>query len=80
MDIKTAVKTAIQAAGKNNVKIADFLGISKQAFSIFLSGELNQIERLIKICNFCGCDIIITDHQNINIKLSTNSQEKSESK
>ena len=78
MDIKTAIKTAMQAAGKNSVKIASFLGISKQAFSIFLNGDFNQIERMIKICNECNCDIVITDHQNINIVLTC--QAGSESK
>ena len=58
MDIKTAIKTAMQAAGKNSVKIASFLGISKQAFSIFLNGDFNQIERIIKMSSDEG-DIIL---------------------
>ena len=77
MDIKTAIKTAMQAAGKNSVKIASFLEISKQAFSIFLNGDFNQIERIIKICNHCNCDVVITDHKNINIVLTCQDSTKS---
>lgn len=78
MDIKTTIKTLIRSAGKNDQKTAAFLGISKQAFSIFLKNDFNQVNRFIKICNYCNCDIIITDHENINITLSVNDPEKTE--
>ena len=70
MDIKTAIKTIMQAAGKNSIKTAAFLGISKQAFSIFLNTDFNQIKRFIKICNYCGYNVIITDNKNFSIVLS----------
>lgn len=78
MDIKTAIKTVLQAAGKNNTRAAEFLGISKQAFSIFLGGDFSQIERLIKLCNFCGMDIIITDNKNFKLTLQAQDGPKSE--
>ena len=70
MDIKTAIKTANQAAGKNDCDISKFLNIAAPSYSAFINGNLRQVERIIKILNFCGCDLIITDHKNINIKLT----------
>ena len=69
MEIKTAVEIMLTNAGKKKSYIADFLQISKPSFTNWLS-KLDQVKRLIKICDLCGCDIIITDHKNINIKLT----------
>lgn len=78
MDIKNTLKTIMQAAGKNSVKTAEFLGISKQAMSIFLNTDFNQIKRFIKICNFCGLDVVVTDHKNFSITLTSDTNESSE--
>ena len=69
MEIKKAVEIMLTNAGKKKSHIADFLQISKPSFTNWLS-KLDQIKRLIKICDLCGCDVIITDHKNINIKLT----------
>ena len=55
----------------SQTKIAKFLNIATPSFTLWLQ-RLNQIERLIKICKYCNCDIIITDHKNINITLTSN--------
>ena len=79
METKKALELIFVAAGKKKQDIAKFLHIAIPSFTIWLN-KLNQVERLIKICNFCGCDVVITDHQNININLSISSQEKTENK
>lgn len=69
METKKAIKTMLQASGNNSQTAASFLNLSQPAFSIWLQ-KLNQIERLIKLTNFCGCKIIITNDKDINITLS----------
>ncbi len=70
MEIKKAIKTISQAAGKNQNEIAKNLNITAGAYSQFLGSDFSQVVRLIEICNICNCDLIITDHENINIKLT----------
>ena len=69
MDTKKAIEIVLKNAGYKKQDIAGFLNIAIPSFTLWLQ-KLNQVERLIKICTFCGCDIIITDHKNINITLS----------
>ena len=69
METKKALEVIFTAAGKKKQDIAKFLNIAIPSFTLWLQ-KLNQIERLIKICNYCQCDIIITDHKNINIVLT----------
>lgn len=75
METKKALETMFTAAGKKKQDIARFLNISIPSFTLWLQ-KLNQIERLIKICKYCQCDIIITDHKNINITLASSDNEK----
>ena len=76
METKKALETMFAAAGAKKQDIAKLLNIATPSFSLWLQ-KLNQVERLIKICKYCNCDIIITDHKNINITLtSSNNNEK----
>ena len=75
MEIKNAIKTTIQAAGKNDKDISKFLNISAPAYSLFINGNLRQIERLVSIANFCGCKIVITDDKSINIEITNESSQ-----
>ena len=76
METKKAIEIMLKTAGAKKQDIAKFLNIAIPSFTLWLQ-KLNQIERLIKICKYCQCDIIITDHKNINITLtSSNNNEK----
>ena len=76
METKKAIEIMLKTAGAKKQNIAKFLNIATSSFTLWLQ-KLNQIERLIKICKYCQCDIIITDHKNINITLtSSNNNEK----
>ena len=75
METKQAIKTMFQASGAKLQNVAAFLGVKQPTFSLWLN-KLDQVKRLIKVCEFCGCDLIITDHQNINIKLTIEKQNK----
>lgn len=75
METKKAIEIMLKAAGAKKQDVAKFLNIALPSFTLWLQ-RLNQIERLIKICNYCQCDIIITDHKNINITLTSNNNEK----
>lgn len=74
METKKALETMFTAAGKKKQDIAKFLNIAIPSFTLWLQ-KLNQVERLIRICNYCQCDIIITDHKNINIVLTPGNNE-----
>ena len=75
METKQAIEIMLKTAGAKKQDIAKFLNIAIPSFTLWLQ-KLNQIERLIKICKYCNCDIIITDHKNINIMLTSNNNEK----
>ena len=75
METKKALETMFAAAGKKKQDIAKFLNIAMPSFTLWLQ-RLNQVERLIKICNYCQCDLIITDHKNINIVLTPGNNKK----
>ena len=75
METKQAIEIMLKTAGAKKQDIAKFLNIAIPSFTLWLQ-KLNQVERLIKICNYCQCDLIITDHKNINITL-TNSKNSS---
>lgn len=74
METKKALETMFAAAGAKKQDIAKLLNIATPSFSLWLQ-KLNQVERLIKICKYCNCDIIITDHKNINIVLTHGNNE-----
>lgn len=71
METKKAIEIMLKTAGAKKQDIAKFLTIATPSFTLWLQ-RLNQIERLIKICKYCQCDLIITDHKNINITLTSN--------
>lgn len=75
METKQAIEIMLKNAGAKKQDIAKFLNIAIPSFTLWLQ-KLNQIERLIKICKYCQCDIIITDHKNINITLTSSDNEK----
>ena len=75
METKQAIEIMLKTAGAKKQDIAKFLNIAVPSFTLWLQ-KLNQIERLIKICKYCQCDIIITDHKNINITLTSSDNEK----
>ena len=75
METKKALETMFVAAGAKKQDIAKFLNIATPSFTLWLQ-KLNQVARLIKICNYCQCDIIITDHKNINIVLTPGNNKK----
>ena len=75
METKKAIEIMLKTAGAKKQDIALFLNIATPSFTLWLQ-KLNQVERLIKICKYCQCDIIITDHKNINITLTSNNNEK----
>ena len=69
MVINQAIKTMLQASNKKRIEAAAHIGITPASFTIWMSKQ-NQIERLIKLADFCGCKIIITNKKDINITLS----------
>ena len=69
MEINTAIKTITQAASLESCTIAKELGISRSAYTIFINGKLNQVDRLIKICEICGCRLQITNNAGLTITL-----------
>lgn len=75
METKQAIEIMLKTAGAKKQDIAKFLNIAIPSFTLWLQ-KLNQVERLIKICNHCQCDIIITDHKNINIVLTPGNNKK----
>lgn len=71
MEIKNAIKTITQAANLESCTIAKELGISRPAYALFINGKLNQVDRLIKICEICGCQLQITNNNGLTLKLDT---------
>lgn len=58
-----------QAAGKNGSAIAKELQVTPGAYSQYLNSDFSSLERFIKICKICGCEITITSKNGVNIKL-----------
>ena len=75
METKKVIEIMLKTAGAKKQDIAKFLNIAMPSFTLWLQ-RLNQVERLIKICNYCQCDLIITDHKNINIVLTPGNNKK----
>ena len=75
METKKVIEIMLKTAGAKKQDIAKLLNIATPSFSLWLQ-RLNQVERLIKICNYCQCDLIITDHKNINIVLTPGNNKK----
>ena len=67
----TAIKTITNSVNMTSQDVAKELGISSSAYSVFLSGDLKQINRLIKICKICGCELHVTNRRDIDIVLET---------
>lgn len=78
MEVKNAIKTIIQAAGKNDKDISTFLGIAPPSYSGFINGDLRQINRIIKICELCGCQLQITNNNGLTITLDTDNKKTPE--
>lgn len=69
MNFKSILKLVNQAAGKNGSAIAKELQITPGAYSQYLNSDFSSLERFIKICKICGCEITITSKNGVNIKL-----------
>lgn len=69
MDIKNAIKTITQAANLQSQKVAKIIGIEPSSYAVFINGDLKQIERLIRICEICGCQLQITNNSGMTITL-----------
>ena len=78
MDITNAIKTITQAANLESCTIAKELGISRPAYTLFINGKLNQVDRLIRICEICGCQLQITNNNGLTIKLDAAHKNKPE--
>ena len=74
METKQAIKTMFAATGTKLQDVAKTLNIKQPTFSLWLT-KMDQVKRLITICKICNCDLIITDHKNINITLSVDKNE-----
>ncbi len=75
MEVKKAIEIMLVSSGRKKVNISNFLGISKPSFTNWLE-KLDQVKRLISICNFCGFSVIITDKKGINLELTIDNTEK----
>ena len=64
MEVKKAVESMLVISGKKKQDIAKFLQISKPSFTNWLD-KMDQIKRFIKICNYCGFTVIITDKKSL---------------
>ncbi len=69
MDIKSTIKLINQSAGKNGSAIAKELKITPGAYSQYLNSDFSSLERFIKICKLCNCEITISNKNGLNIKL-----------
>lgn len=76
MDVKNAIKTMNQASGKKGKDVAKELNITPSAYVQFIDSNLNQVDRLIKICNICGCQLQITNNNGITIMLDASDDKK----
>ena len=74
MEVKKAIEIMLAGSGRKKVEIENLLQISKPSFTNWLQ-KLDQVKRLIIICEFCGYDLVLTDNKGINIKLTNNSSE-----
>ena len=75
MEVKNAVKTITQAANLQSCDIAKKLNITPSSYAMFINGDLRQINRLIKICEICSCELKITNNNGFTIKLESNENE-----
>ena len=78
MEVKKAIEIILTGSGRKKVEIANLLQISKPSFTNWLQ-KLDQVKRLIIICDFCGYDLVLTDNKGINIKLTNDNSETNES-
>ena len=74
MEVKKAIEIMLAGSGRKKVEIANLLQISKPSFTNWLQ-KLDQVKRLILICEFCGYDLILTDNKGINIKITNENSE-----
>lgn len=74
MEVKNAVKTIAQAANLQSCDIAKKLNIAPSSYTMFINGDLRQINRLIKICEICGCELKITNNNGLTIQLDETNQ------
>ena len=77
MDIKNAIKTITQAANLQSQKVAKIIGIEPSSYAVFINGDLKQIERLIRICEICGCQLQITNNSGMTITLESGNKNAS---
>ena len=75
MEIKNAMEVMFVAAGHKKQDIANLLDIAPPTFTAWLS-KLNQVERLIKICKACGCQLQITNNDGLTITLEETKKEQ----
>ena len=77
--IANTIKTMIAAAGKNSVKIANEIGITRPNMTHYMQSDFSQLKRFLLIAKLCNFDVIVTNNKGISINLVDALQEKSES-
>ncbi|MBQ3366321.1 MAG: hypothetical protein IJG43_06510 [Acidaminococcaceae bacterium] len=77
MDTTNAIKTITRAANLQSQNIAKIIGIEPSSYAMFINGELKQIERLIMICEICGCQLQITNNNGMTITLDSGNKKTS---
>lgn len=70
MDLENIIKTMCQTAGISGNKMSKILGITQSSYSLWIRKPMQQVLRLVKICDVCGFKIIITNNKNITFDLS----------
>lgn len=77
METKIAIKTISQASKKNGKSIAKELNITPGAYTQYMNSQLQQIERLIRICEICDCQLQITNNNGMTITLDSGNKKTS---
>ncbi len=77
MDTTNAIKTITRAANLQSQNIAKLIGIEPSSYAMFINGELKQIERLIRICEICDCQLQITNNNGMTITLDSGNKKTS---
>ena len=77
METKIAIKTISQASKKNGKSIAKELNITPGAYTQYMNSQLLQIERLIRICEICDCQLQITNNNGMTITLDSGNKKTS---
>ena len=69
MNTKQAIETMLTSKGIKKKEISVNLGISKPSLTNWLT-KLDQVKRLITICNYCEFSLVITNKKGIEIELT----------